>query len=62
MEVMLTLFSVWVNYDLIFISIFSIINHFFDLDMVGTKNANNIISISNEGLLCTWDIREMTKP
>lgn len=32
------------------------------LQVIGTQNANNLISISNEGKMCSWNIEMMTQP
>jgi dynein intermediate chain, cytosolic len=32
------------------------------LGVTGTINANNIISISNDGVLCTWSMSNLSKP
>lgn len=32
------------------------------LGVTGTTNANNIISVSNDGVLCTWSLSNLSKP
>ena len=32
------------------------------LDVTGTTNANSIISVSNDGVLCTWSMSNLSKP
>jgi dynein intermediate chain len=32
------------------------------LGVTGTPNANNIISVSNDGVLCTWSLSNLSKP
>lgn len=32
------------------------------LNMIGTKNANNIISISNDAKVCQWTSEELNNP
>lgn len=32
------------------------------LDITGTQNSNNIISVSTDGVLCTWSLANMSKP
>eukprot|EP00826_Nyctotherus_ovalis_P008308 TRINITY_DN12146_c0_g2_i4.p1 TRINITY_DN12146_c0_g2~~TRINITY_DN12146_c0_g2_i4.p1 ORF type:complete len:284 (+),score=71.50 TRINITY_DN12146_c0_g2_i4:73-924(+) len=32
------------------------------LDVVGTENANTVVSISNDGRLCTWQMEMLTVP
>jgi dynein intermediate chain len=32
------------------------------LGVTGTNNANHIISVSNDGVLCTWSMANLTKP
>jgi dynein intermediate chain len=32
------------------------------LGVTGTTNANNIISVSNDGVLCTWSLNNLSKP
>ena len=32
------------------------------LSVIGTQIANNIVSFSNDGMLCTWDIKQLNKP
>lgn len=32
------------------------------LNVIGTQIANNIISFSNDGTMCIWDIRNFGKP
>jgi len=34
----------------------------YSLDIVGTQNSHNIISISNDGKLCVWDTKMLTNP
>jgi dynein intermediate chain len=34
----------------------------YSLEVVGTENANNIVSISNDGRLCTWQMEMFTSP
>ena len=34
----------------------------YSLQVVGTENAHNIVSISNDGLLCTWNMNDLSKP
>lgn len=32
------------------------------LSVIGTQIANNIVSFSNDGMLCMWDIKQFNKP
>ena len=32
------------------------------LSVIGTQIANNIVSFSNDGMMCTWDIKQFSKP
>jgi dynein intermediate chain len=32
------------------------------LNVVGTQIANNIVSFSNDGTMCIWDIKQFSKP
>lgn len=32
------------------------------LNVVGTQIANNIVSYSNDGMMCLWDIKQFSKP
>jgi hypothetical protein len=32
------------------------------LNIVGTQIANNIVSFSNDGMMCMWDIKQFSKP
>jgi len=32
------------------------------LNVVGTQIANNIVSYSNDGMMCMWDIKQFSKP
>jgi dynein intermediate chain len=32
------------------------------LGVTGTPNANNIVSVSNDGFLCTWSLSNLSKP
>jgi dynein intermediate chain len=32
------------------------------LNIVGTQIANNIVSYSNDGMMCMWDIKQFSKP
>jgi len=32
------------------------------LNVVGTQIANNIVSFSNDGMMCMWDIKQFSKP
>ena len=32
------------------------------LNVVGTQIANNIVSYSNDGMMCIWDIKQFSKP
>lgn len=34
----------------------------YTMNIVGTHIANNVVSISNDGKLCTWDIRSFSAP
>ncbi|KRX01996.1 WD40-repeat-containing domain [Pseudocohnilembus persalinus] len=34
----------------------------YSLNIVGTSNAHNIVSISNDGTLCTWDMNMLNQP
>jgi dynein intermediate chain len=34
----------------------------YSLNVVGTQIANNIISFSNDGTMCIWDIKQFSKP
>jgi dynein intermediate chain len=34
----------------------------YSLNVVGTQIANNIVSISNDGKLCSWDIKAFSTP
>ena len=31
------------------------------LDVIGSTNANNILSISNDGVMCTWSLNNLSK-
>lgn len=32
------------------------------LSVIGTQIANNIVSFSNDGMMCMWDIKQFSKP
>jgi dynein intermediate chain len=32
------------------------------MDIVGTKNANNLVSISTDGKLCVWSMENLLQP
>lgn len=32
------------------------------LNIVGTQIANNVVSFSNDGTMCLWDIKQFSKP
>ena len=32
------------------------------LNVIGTQIANNIVSCSNDGMMCMWDIKQFSKP
>lgn len=32
------------------------------LNVVGTQIANNIVSFSNDGTMCLWDVKQFSKP
>ena len=32
------------------------------LNVIGTQIANNIVSFSNDGMMCMWDIKQFSKP
>lgn len=32
------------------------------LNVVGTQIANNVVSFSNDGMMCMWDIKQFSKP
>ena len=32
------------------------------LNVIGTQIANNIVSYSNDGMMCMWDIKQFSKP
>jgi dynein intermediate chain, cytosolic len=32
------------------------------LNVVGTQIANNIVSFSNDGMMCMWDVKQFSKP
>lgn len=32
------------------------------LNVVGTQIANNIVSFSNDGTMCLWDIKQFSRP
>ena len=32
------------------------------LNIVGTQIANNVISFSNDGTMCVWDVKQFSKP
>jgi len=32
------------------------------LNIIGTQIANNIVSYSNDGMMCMWDIKQFSKP
>jgi dynein intermediate chain, cytosolic len=32
------------------------------LEVIGTQIANNIVSYSNDGMMCMWDCRQLSKP
>ena len=32
------------------------------LSIIGTQIANNIVSFSNDGMMCMWDIKQFSKP
>jgi dynein intermediate chain len=34
----------------------------YSLNIVGTQIANNIVSFSNDGTMCIWDIKQFSKP
>ena len=34
----------------------------YSVQIVGTENAHNIVSVSNDGQLCTWNINDLSKP
>jgi dynein intermediate chain len=34
----------------------------YSLNVVGTQIANNIVSFSNDGTMCIWDIKQFSKP
>jgi dynein intermediate chain len=34
----------------------------YTLNVVGTQIANNIVSISNDGKLCIWDLKSFSSP
>lgn len=32
------------------------------LNVIGTQIANNIVSYSNDGMMCMWDVKQFSKP
>lgn len=32
------------------------------LNVVGTQIANNVVSFSNDGTMCLWDVKQFSKP
>jgi dynein intermediate chain len=34
----------------------------YSLNVVGTQIANNIVSFSDDGIMCIWDIKQFSKP
>ena len=32
------------------------------LNVIGTQIANNIVSFSNDGMMCMWDVKQFSKP
>lgn len=32
------------------------------LSVIGTQIANNVVSFSNDGMMCIWDIKQFSKP
>lgn len=32
------------------------------LNIVGTQIANNVVSFSNDGMMCLWDVKQFSRP
>jgi dynein intermediate chain len=32
------------------------------INVVGTQIANNVVSFSNDGTMCLWDVKQFSKP